>query len=117
MPPKTSTSTNVQTDAKNDPLAVMAAKLAALELENTRLTEEAKAAATRTVKLKVSEKGAISVYGMGRFPVTLYANQWEVLMGMKESFLVFIQENRGLLSVKAPKAGQGSATAPTGSAL
>jgi hypothetical protein len=48
----------------------------------------------------VSEKGALSVYGMGRFPVTLYREQWEKLLGMSEQISQFIQENDHLLKKK-----------------
>ena len=50
--------------------------------------------------LKVSEKGALSVYGLGRFPVTLYREQWEKLLGMSDQIKQFIQENDHLLKKK-----------------
>jgi hypothetical protein len=50
--------------------------------------------------LKVSEKGALSVYGMGRFPVTLYREQWEKLLGMSDQIRQFIQENDSALKKK-----------------
>ena len=43
------------------------------------------------MSLRVSEKGALSVYGLGRFPVTLYREQWEKLLGMGEEIKSFIQ--------------------------
>jgi hypothetical protein len=46
------------------------------------------------MSLKVSEKGALSVYGLGRFPVTLYREQWEKLLGMADEIRAFIQEKR-----------------------
>jgi hypothetical protein len=52
------------------------------------------------VSLRVSEKGGLSVYGLGRFPVTLYPEQWESLLGMSEQIQVFIAENRGKLKWK-----------------
>ena len=54
---------------------------------------------------KVSDKGAISVYGMGRFPVTLYQEQWLKLLDMAEDIRAFIKENEGKLKKKeeAPK--------------
>ena len=52
------------------------------------------------LSLKVSEKGALSVYGMGRFPVTLYREQMSRLLGMKDEILKFIEENSGKLAVK-----------------
>jgi hypothetical protein len=45
------------------------------------------------MSLKVSEKGALSVYGLGRFPVTLYREQWEKLLGMSDEIRRFIQDN------------------------
>ena len=59
----------------------------------------------------MSEKGALSVYGLGRFPVTLYREQWEKLLGMSEEIRNFIQENDGALKKKSsedercPRAG------------
>lgn len=45
------------------------------------------------MSLKVSEKGALSVYGLGRFPVTLYREQWEKLLGMNDQIRQFIQDH------------------------
>lgn len=45
------------------------------------------------MSLKVSEKGALSVYGLGRFPVTLYREQWEKLLGMADEIRSFIAEH------------------------
>jgi len=50
--------------------------------------------------LKVSEKGALSVYGLGRFPVTLYREQWEKLLGMSEDIRTFIQAHDSDLKKK-----------------
>ena len=52
------------------------------------------------LSLKVSEKGALSVYGMGRFPVTLYREQWEKLLGMSDQIREFIQQNDAALKKK-----------------
>lgn len=57
----------------------------------------------RTLSLKVSEKGAVSLYGMGRFPVTLYGQQWERLLNEAEAIRAFLKANAGLLSVKEAK--------------
>jgi hypothetical protein len=54
-----------------------------------------------TLTLKVSEKGALSIYGMGRFPVSLYREQWERLIAAKDEILAFIEANAEKLSVKA----------------
>jgi hypothetical protein len=50
--------------------------------------------------MKVSEKGAVSVYGLGRFPVTLYQEQWLKLLAMSDEIRQFIEENRSVLKVK-----------------
>ena len=50
--------------------------------------------------MKVSEKGALSVYGMGRFPVTLYKEQWLKLLGIAEDLKKFITENDSRLKAK-----------------
>jgi hypothetical protein len=52
------------------------------------------------ISLKVSEKGGLSVYGLGRFPVTLYREQWEKLLGMADEIRSFIRENDGALKKK-----------------
>jgi hypothetical protein len=50
--------------------------------------------------MKVSEKGAVSVYGLGRFPVTLYQEQWQKLLGMADEIKAFIAENKDRLKAK-----------------
>jgi hypothetical protein len=50
--------------------------------------------------MKVSEKGAISVYGMGRFPVTLYKEQWLKLLNMSDEIRAVMAENEARLKVK-----------------
>lgn len=52
------------------------------------------------VRFKVSEKGAVSVYGMGRFPVTLYLEQWERLLAHADELREFLKANRSQLKVK-----------------
>jgi len=56
------------------------------------------------LSLKVSEKGALSVYGMGRFPVTLYKEQWLKLLGIAEEIKSFIEANNERLKTKDPAA-------------
>jgi len=71
------------------------------ELERLRAENEALKKPTRgQLFLKVSEKGALSVYGLGRFPVTLYREQWEKLLGMAEAIREFIQANDAALKKK-----------------
>ena len=71
------------------------------EIERLRVENEAlKKPARGQMSLKVSEKGALSVYGLGRFPVTLYREQWEKLLGMADEIRKFIQENDNALKKK-----------------
>jgi len=71
------------------------------ELERLRAENEAlKKGARSKVSMKVSEKGALSVYGMGRFPVTLYKEQWLRLIGMSEDIKAFIEANNESLKTK-----------------
>ena len=80
--------------------AELLARLNILEAENETLKEQNK---KNGLKMKVSQKGAVSVYGMGRFPVTLYADQWKRLdheliqTGELENF---IEDNRSTLTFK-----------------
>ena len=70
------------------------------ELERLRSENEALKRPRGQMSLKVSEKGALSVYGMGRFPVTLYREQWEKLLGMSDEIRSFIAANDHLLKKK-----------------
>jgi hypothetical protein len=72
------------------------AELEALKAENAAL----KARGRQGVSMKVSEKGAVSVYGLGRFPVTLYQEQWLKLLELAEEIRGFIKENEGRLKKK-----------------
>jgi hypothetical protein len=72
------------------------AELERLRAENERL----KGRTTRGVSLKVSEKGGVSVYGLGRFPVTLYKEQWTRLLDMADDIRTFIKENDAKLKAK-----------------
>ena len=67
-----------------------------LKAENAAL----KARATRGVSIKVSEKGGVSVYGLGRFPVTLYKEQWTRLLDMADDIRAFIKDNDSKLKAK-----------------
>ena len=73
-------------------------ELARLREENAKLKKDANK--TRDVTFKVSQKGAVSAYGMGRFPVTLYKEQWEKLLARKDDLLEFIEENKADLKTK-----------------
>jgi hypothetical protein len=72
------------------------AELERLRAENERLKNRS----GRGVSLKVSEKGGVSVYGLGRFPVTLYKEQWRRLLDMGDEIRTFIKENEGKLKAK-----------------
>jgi hypothetical protein len=71
------------------------------ELERLRRENEAlKIGSSEGVRMKVSEKGGVSVYGMGRFPVTLYKEQWLKLLNMSDEIRAFIAENEARLKAK-----------------
>jgi len=71
------------------------------EIERLRKENEALKKPTRgQISLRVSEKGALSVYGLGRFPVTLYREQWEKLLGIADEITNFIRENDRALKKK-----------------
>ena len=72
---------------------------AELEAEIARLKEAAKAK-PRSLTCKVSQKGAVSVYGMGRFPVTLYREQWERLGEFMPEVQSFIADHAESLATK-----------------
>jgi hypothetical protein len=74
----------------------MKAELERLRNENAAL----KKGASSSIRLKVSEKGAVSVYGMGRFPVTLYKEQWLKLLDMSDEIRAFIAANEAQLKAK-----------------
>jgi hypothetical protein len=75
-------------------------KLARLEAENRALREQAEERKPGQLRLKVSEKGGLSVYGLGRFPVTLYKEQWTRLLDNVEEIKKFLQENDHQLKAK-----------------
>ena len=73
------------------------AELERLKAENASL----KARGAKGLSMKVSEKGGVSVYGLGRFPVTLYLEQWTKLLDMGDDIRAFIKEHEGELKKKA----------------
>lgn len=79
--------------AEHDPEA----ELARLRAENEAL----RARLRRGAQLRVSDKGGVSVYGLGRFPVTLYKEQWLKLLDMADEIRRFIREHEGELKTKA----------------
>jgi hypothetical protein len=72
------------------------AELDRLRAENDRLKNRT----ARGTSLKVSEKGGVSVYGLGRFPVTLYKEQWTKLLAMTDDIRAFIKEHDADLKTK-----------------
>jgi hypothetical protein len=73
-------------------------ELERLRKENAEL--KSKKNKGKEITFKVSQKGAVSVYGMGRFPVTLYKAQWTKLLEKKDEILEFIKENEADLTTK-----------------
>ena len=74
----------------------MKAELERLKAENEALRK----GNAKGTSLKVSDKGGVSVYGLGRFPVTLYKEQWTKLLDMADDIRAFIKENEAKLKVK-----------------
>jgi len=72
-------------------------EIARLRAENERLRL---ATAPKPVTFKVSDKGGVSVYGMGRFPTTLYVEQWDRLLAQADELRAFIDANRSRLRTK-----------------
>ncbi len=75
----------------------MKAEIARLKAENEALKSKP---SRGTLSMKVSDKGALSVYGLGRFPVTLYKEQWTKLLGIAEEIQKFIADNNDRLKTK-----------------
>jgi hypothetical protein len=75
-----------------------------LKAQLAALQEKAKARGPRAIDFKVSEKGGVSVYGLGRFPVTLYYEQWIRLLDQVDQLRAFLEENKSGLKLKTPEA-------------
>ena len=73
-------------------------ELERLRAENARLKNQA--VKSGALSFKISEKGAVSVYGLGRFPVTLYQEQWDKLLAQVDDLRGFIESNRASLKKK-----------------
>jgi ribosomal protein S18 len=80
--------------------AELAAKLAAAQAENEKLKLQQAVKQTRNLSIRVSEKGAVSLYGMGKFPVSLYVEQWECIFANAEDIKTFIADNGKVLKRK-----------------
>jgi hypothetical protein len=72
------------------------AEIERLRAENDKLKNKG----VRGLSLKVSEKGGVSLYGVGRFPVTLYKEQWRKILDMAAEIEAFIKENESRLKAK-----------------
>jgi hypothetical protein len=77
------------------------AEIERLKAENERLRRQG----SSRVSLKISEKGGVSVYGLGRFPVTLYKEQWLKLLGMADDIRSFISAHEAELKTRQAKSG------------
>ena len=75
-------------------------KLARLEAENKALREQIDERKPGQLRLKISEKGGLSVYGLGRFPVTLYKEQWARLLEQGDEIKKFLKDHDGDLKAK-----------------
>lgn len=74
----------------------MRAELERLREENASLKE----AKEKALRLKVSEKGGVSLYGIRRFPITFYKDEWDTVLGMADEIRAFIRENDSSLKRK-----------------
>jgi hypothetical protein len=78
-----------------------------VELDRLKSENEAlKRTLSRGLSLKISEKGGLSVYGLGRFPVTLYKEQWIRLLDLADEIRTFIKANEKQLKAKEPPAAK-----------
>ena len=82
---------------EQDDLATLQEQIATLKAE----LKEKKKNTPRALSMKVSQKGALSVYGLGRFPVTLYPTQFTRLLSIKEEIETFIADNKDSFSYKS----------------
>ncbi len=78
--------------------ADLKAELERLKAENEALKQQQ--SRRGSLFLRISEKGALSVYGLGRFPVTLYKEQWLKLLGISDEIKKFIEDNNERLKAK-----------------
>ncbi len=79
------------------------AEIDRLKAENERLRTQH----DRVLRMKVSQKGALSVYGLGRFPVTLYKEQWTRLLAAAAEIRTFLEDNDARLKSKGTPEGNG----------
>ena len=80
---------------EEDERAKMEAEIAKLRAENQDLKENKKG-----LRLQVSQKGAVSLYGIRRFPITFYKEEWKTMLGMADDIKTFMEEHDGELASK-----------------
>lgn len=89
-------------DIKSASPAELMAELTRLQAENTKLAQAQ--AARENIRFKISEKGAVSIYGLNnRFPVTLYSGQWERIIKHVPDLQKFMADNAAKLATKPAK--------------
>jgi len=91
--PKTESTTNHMSEEQ------MKQELERLRAENAAL----KQTSAKGLSMKISEKGGLSIYGLGRFPVTLYKEQWKKLLDLKDDIMAFLAANDAQLKTKEAK--------------
>ena len=82
-------------------MSILADLTSKSQAELIAIIEAQAAARTQRITMKVTEKGALSVYGLGRFPVTLYASQWRRLLTEAGAISAFLKANAATLTEKA----------------
>ena len=91
---------NVQAMGNGSDTAELIRQLAEMRAENDKLKAKALARSQARVNCKVSEKGALSIYGLGRFPVTLYLSQFEALNAAWPVVQEFVEDHRAEFTTK-----------------
>ncbi len=74
-----------------------------LQARIAELERQASGRKKGSLEFRVGEKGGVSVYGLGRFPVTLYYEQWTRLLGASDDLRAFLEENKSRLKLKTPE--------------
>ncbi len=74
----------------------MKAELERLRAENEKLKSDK----AKTIRLQVSQKGAVSLYGIRRFPITFYGDEWDTILGMADDIKAFIAEHQSELKAR-----------------
>lgn len=101
MDTNTNEPTNTPTEVRKvNTDEVLKAEIEALEKKLADAKRAQQAARPKTVRFAVSEKGAVSVYGLRRFPITLYRQEWEAILTRSADMLTFISNNSNMLKTK-----------------